>query len=245
MPTYSSLPLLLLFAAASSLSGCSGGGGEERVQERPQEREGDDTIQGISLETPAANTAPGEDDSGGVEGEATGSAAIDALAQGLGDVAVKGSVKGIDDLGRDLQTHAGVRAITWADISMEGEPMEDILDKLLYPDQYEEGEYDLPERIASLEDRRVAIVGYQIPLEWDGTTIPEFMLVGDLLGCCFGGAPMPDQWIDVKMVAEGAEYFPYIPVIVTGTLRIEGIADEAGYASGCYTIEADSVVQEQ
>ena len=58
------------------------------------------------------------------------------------------------------------------------------------------------------------------------------MLVRDLMGCCFGGAPQPDEWISVRMEEGGADYYPYIPVVVTGTLRVEAIEDEAGYAAG-------------
>lgn len=154
------------------------------------------------------------------------------------------NVTGIDDLGADLAVEEGTRAIAWRDVAIESDDVEDILDKLLYPDQYEEGEFNLPDHVQALDGETVAIVGYQIPLEWEGTTVPEFMLVGDLLGCCFGGAPRPDEWINVKMKGKGAEYFPYIPVIVTGTLRIEGIEDDAGYAAGCYHIDAESCEKE-
>ena len=76
------------------------------------------------------------------------------------------------------------------------------------------------------------------------TKVPEFMLVRDLLGCCFGGAPQPDEWMEVVMEGEGADYFPYIPVLVTGTLSVEGIEDEAGYAAGCFVLSGTSVTKE-
>ena len=212
----------------------------------------EDVVQGVSLEQPVVVEQPpaeepttgepttGEPGEGG-EPRETGDDAMRAMAKDLIGV----DVAGIDELGAGgIEVEEGVRAIAWRDLSMEGEAVEDILDKMLYPDQYEEDEYNLPERIRELDGQEVAIVGYQIPLEWEGTTVPEFMLVGDLLGCCFGGAPMPDEWINVKMKGKGAEYFPYIPVIVTGTLRVEGIEDEAGYAAGCYHIDATSTKKE-
>ena len=122
--------------------------------------------------------------------------------------------------------------------------MEDILDSLLYPEEYKEGEFDFPDRIKRNDGEVVSIVGYMIPLEWKETTVPEFMLVRDLLGCCFGGSPQPDEWISVIMEGKGAEYFPYIPVIVTGTFKIEGIEDEAGYAAGCFHLSGTSVTKE-
>ena len=111
-------------------------------------------------------------------------------------------------------------------------------------DAYVTDEFNFPERIAELDEQEIAIVGYMIPLEWEDTKVPEFMLVRDLLGCCFGGAPQPDEWMEVVMEGEGADYFPYIPVLVTGTLSVEGIEDEAGYAAGCFVLSGTSVTKE-
>lgn len=205
----------------------------------------EEEVQGVSLEEPVPDVLDGEGDEGGEASEAdsqkTGEDAIQAMAKDVLGV----GVTSIDDLGAGgIDVAEGVRAIAWRDLSMEGEAIEDILDKLLYPDQYGADEYNLPDYISELDGQEVGIVGYQIPLEWEGTTVPEFMLVGDLLGCCFGGAPMPDEWINVKMKGLGSEYYPYIPVIVTGTLRVEGIEDEAGYAAGCYHIDGVEVKKE-
>ncbi len=220
---------------------CLGGCGDSTSVEAPAGAE--EEIQGVSLEQPVLDE-PAEGSDGGAAETNTqqiGGEAIQSMAKDVLGV----SVTGIDDLGADgIDVEEGVRPIAWRDLSMEGEPIEDILDKLLYPDQYEEGEYNLPDYITELDGQEVAIVGYQIPLEWEGTTVPEFMLVGDLLGCCFGGAPMPDEWINVKMKGVGSEYYPYIPVIVTGTLRVDGIEDEAGYAAGCYHIDGVEVKKE-
>ncbi len=193
-------------------------------------------VQGVSLEQPVVKATPPD-----VSEKATGDDAVKELAENL----LGTDVTSIDDLGKGgIEVEEGERAIAWGDLSMEGEPMEDILDKLLYPDEFEADEFNMPDYITELNGKEVAIVGYQIPLVWEDTTVPEFMLVGDLLGCCFGGAPQPDEWIEVKMKGKGADYFPYIPVIVRGTLRVEGIEDEAGYAAGCYHIDAVSVEKE-
>lgn len=147
----------------------------------------------------------------------------------------------IDDSKVAEAAHDGVTPITWAVLNMQDLPMEDILDALLYPDEYESGEFAMPERIQQHHEQKVSIVGYMIPIEWKKKVVPEFMLVRDLMGCCFGGAPQPDEWISVRMEEGGADYYPYIPVVVTGTLRVEAIEDEAGYAAGCFHITGDSV----
>jgi len=172
----------------------------------------------------------------------TPSGAIDAVAAGLDGVDASGLGK--IDSSRTSEVVDGVTAVSWSDLSMQDIAMEDILDSLLYPEEYEDGEFEFPDRILRNDGEVVSIVGYMIPLEWKETTVPEFMLVRDLLGCCFGGSPQPDEWISVIMEGKGAEYFPYIPVIVTGTFKIEGIEDEAGYAAGCFHLSGTSVTKE-
>ena len=171
-----------------------------------------------------------------------GAGAIEDVASGLSGMDTSGMGIVGDDV--KVEVEGDVRSISWRTISMQELPMEDILDKLLYPEDYSEDEFNFPERIAELDEQEIAIVGYMIPLEWEDTKVPEFMLVRDLLGCCFGGAPQPDEWMEVVTEGEGADYFPYIPVLVTGTLSVEGIEDEAGYAAGCFVLSGTSVTKE-
>ncbi len=103
------------------------------------------------------------------------------------------------------------------------------------------GEIRFPEEVAALDGQRVEITGYMIPVEWKRREVTEFMLVRDLLACCFGGAPQPDEWTHVSMEeGEGSPYFPFVPVTVQGTLHIEGIDDGAGYAAGCFRLRGTS-----
>ena len=65
------------------------------------------------------------------------------------------------------------------------------------------------------------------------------MLVRDLAGCCFGGAPNPDEWIDVVMEGDAeAEYLRYLPIKVRGKLSLIGEQDQEGYAVGVYRMKA-------
>ncbi len=109
---------------------------------------------------------------------------------------------------------------------------EEVMDELM------EGTVRFPEPIAALDGKRIAVTGYMIPETWKRTKVTDFMLVRDLLACCFGGAPQPDEWIHVAMKeGRGTPYFPFVPMEVTGTLRIVGIDDGSGYAGGCFRLE--------
>ena len=140
------------------------------------------------------------------------------------------------------------RKMSIQDISLEElgeEGREDLLDAMLYPDEYTEEERQFPEHIQAFHDTDVALRGYMIPSDQDGDAVLSFLAVGDLLACCFGTAPRSDQWVDVTM-AEGksCEYFAFVPIIIKGRFKIEVIEDEAGYPAGCYRMTAESVERE-
>ena len=132
----------------------------------------------------------------------------------------------------------GYWIIGYGDLSLEEADKDLLLDALVYPDEYEGEEIRFPDRIRALDGEKVALTGYMIPLRWDENRVPHFMLVRDLLQCCFGGAPEPDEWVDVNMVGEGTTYWAYVPVVVRGTFKLSGQSDEAGYATGAFAIDA-------
>lgn len=134
--------------------------------------------------------------------------------------------------------------IGYSDLSLADTDKELLLDALVYPDEYEGEEIEFPDRIRALDGEKVALTGYMIPLLWNENRVPHFMLVRDLLQCCFGGSPEPDEWIDVQMVGKGTTYWAYVPVVVRGTFRVAGQADEAGYATGAFAIDATDAREE-
>jgi len=223
------LPVWLLAPCLGTLlAGCSDSAADAASTDAPVVVE-----QGPALDAPGT-TPPPKDPS-------TTSAAIDSVAEGLDGMTAE------DFPVVDVTPEApdGEIPVPWSDLSLEGLPVEDILDRLIFPDEYEEGEFEFPERITSLEDKEVAIVGYMIPLDWEGDNLTSFMLVRDFAGCCFGGQAQPDEWIEVIMDGDAAPYIPWVPVTVTGTFHIEAIEDElSGIATGCFRLEGKSVGEE-
>lgn len=132
--------------------------------------------------------------------------------------------------------------------ALDDEAFEDLMDSLVgYAGDRDEGvpAPEFPASIQALNGKDVALAGYMIPIEWNDAHVLEFMLVRDLLACCFGGAPQPDEWTRVRMVkGKTARYYPFVPVIVHGHLTISGISDSSGYAAGCYHLDATQVSEE-
>ncbi|MFT5199299.1 MAG: hypothetical protein ACI87O_001965 [Planctomycetota bacterium] len=145
-------------------------------------------------------------------------------------------------------TSAGFRKLGFPDISLKelgDDGIEDLLDAQLYPEESDEEELAFPEQVQALHDTQVGLRGYMIPTVQQDGVVTEFMLVADLLSCCFGGAPQPDQWVDVKMdEGHSSEYFAFVPIRVNGRFWLQVIEDEAGYASGCFHIDSVEVERE-
>lgn len=101
---------------------------------------------------------------------------------------------------------------------------------------------DFPAEIKALDGKVVSLTGYMIPVDWQRTNVLKFMLVRDLLACCFGGAPQPDEWVDAELVQGAkAKYYPFVPVVAKGRFSIQGMPDEQGYAAGCYRLDVTKV----
>ncbi len=142
----------------------------------------------------------------------------------------------------------GIRFRHLALDSLEDDAYQELLDGLVGREGHDpkEAKSAFPAGVRALDGKDVALVGYMIPEEWNDAEVLEFMLVRDLLACCFGGSPQPDEWVKVRMrKGKGARYYPYVPVIVYGQVRIEGMADAVGYPVGCFAMEAVRVEREE
>ncbi|MCP3917997.1 MAG: DUF3299 domain-containing protein [bacterium] len=180
---------------------------------------------------PASDAGTTEDESETNEPETTDESTQD------GEAAVEPAELPVDE--------DGVVTVSFLDLMLDDEIKEDLLDALIYPDDYSDEEREFPDEIKTLDSKQISITGYMIPVLWDETKVTEFMLVGDLLACCFGGAPEPDEWLNCVCVdGYKAEYYPFVPVVVTGKFKIDGIEDDAGYAAGAYHMAVDSVEKE-
>ncbi|MEZ5973949.1 MAG: DUF3299 domain-containing protein [Planctomycetota bacterium] len=113
--------------------------------------------------------------------------------------------------------------VTFKDLSLEAlgkEGMEDLLDAHLYPEDYSQEELAFPPAIQALHDTDQVLRGYMIPSKQEKGKVHSFLLVGDMLACCFGGAPQADQWVMVDMEeGESCEYYALRAGFGAGTLQ--------------------------
>jgi uncharacterized protein len=96
-----------------------------------------------------------------------------------------------------------------------------------------------PAVVTDLDGKRVRIGGYVVPLDFDATTVKEFLLVPFVGACIHVPPPPPNQIIYVK-TAKGFDVAgSFDPVWVTGSLKVA--SQYTGLAETGYTIDAESV----
>jgi hypothetical protein len=96
-----------------------------------------------------------------------------------------------------------------------------------------------PRVVAEYNGKRVKIGGYVVPLDFEATTVKEFLLV-PFVGACIHVPPPPANQIVYVKSEKGFEIAgQFDPVWVTGTMRTETAF--TGLADAGYTIDADAV----
>lgn len=138
----------------------------------------------------------------------------------------------------------GYWIISYYDLSLDGIDSEALLDALVYPEEYEDEDLVFPDRIRALDGEKVALTGYMIAAAWKKDRVTNFMLVRDLLACCYGGSPEPDEWVDVHMEGRGSHSYQFVPVVTRGVFHLQGVADDAGYATGAFRIDGHDTREE-
>ncbi len=96
-----------------------------------------------------------------------------------------------------------------------------------------------PAVVVELNGKRVAIGGYIVPLDFESTSIKEFLLV-PFVGACIHVPPPPSNQIIYVKSEKGIEITgQFDPVTVTGLMRTETAF--TGLADAGYRIDADTV----
>lgn len=134
--------------------------------------------------------------------------------------------------------------VTFGDLSLVGVDLDALLDYLYKPETDKAKSFEFPDAVKAQAGKDKALIGYMIPLEYKPKSdeIVIFMLVRDLMSCCFGGVPRPDEWVYVEMVPDKTtQLYPYMPVVVRGELIVGRLEDEFGFATGVYTIKGEDV----
>lgn len=100
----------------------------------------------------------------------------------------------------------------------------------------------IPPAVLALDNRRVAIRGFLLPLKMNEGLAFEFLLMRNQNMCCFGSVPTINEWISVETKDAGVKPLMDQPITVLGKLRV-GDLRENGYLVGIYKLEAERVYE--
>jgi hypothetical protein len=100
---------------------------------------------------------------------------------------------------------------------------------------------ELPAWLKALNGKPVTMRGYMLPYESGPSTVTEFMLVANAMGCCFGAPTSVTEWVSITMKGNGRAYMSQDAIDVRGTLFVGEEFDQAGYIMSLFRIVADSV----
>jgi hypothetical protein len=96
-----------------------------------------------------------------------------------------------------------------------------------------------PAVVTELDGKRVRIGGYVVPLDFEATTVKEFLLVPFVGACIHVPPPPPNQIVYVKTAKGFDVEGSFDPVYVTGALKVA--SQYTGLAETGYSIEAEKV----
>ncbi|MDX2176452.1 MAG: DUF3299 domain-containing protein [Candidatus Sumerlaeia bacterium] len=98
-----------------------------------------------------------------------------------------------------------------------------------------------PQPVRQLDQQRVSLEGFMIPIEVDKSLVRSFVLVPSPMFCCFGQVPKMNEWVYVEVEpGQKAKIMVDMPVTVYGNFRV-GEEIEQGTVTSLFRIKAQRV----
>jgi hypothetical protein len=94
----------------------------------------------------------------------------------------------------------------------------------------------IPAEVKALNGKKVAVIGYLMPLKEEEGKSTEFLLMRTQSSCCFGIPPTITELITVKAAGKGVPTIMDDLIEIQGTLKV-GTVREEGYIVGVYRME--------
>ena len=99
----------------------------------------------------------------------------------------------------------------------------------------------VPEGVRALDQARVALTGFMLPVQMEGGRARKFILMRDVSTCCYGATPNMNDYVVVTMKDAGVKAVQDVPIVVVGTLHV-GERYENGYLVSLYELEGKKLL---
>ncbi len=101
----------------------------------------------------------------------------------------------------------------------------------------------IPEKVRALNQKKIALKGFMLPLKVEGGLVTELLVMKDQSMCCFGTVPKIHEWVSVKMSEKGVKPLMDQAVTLMGKLHV-GEMRENGYLTGIYRMDGEKMAAE-
>jgi hypothetical protein len=98
----------------------------------------------------------------------------------------------------------------------------------------------IPAQVKALNEKEVSLMGFMLPMKFEGKLTTEFLLLKNQGLCCYGMPPKITEWVNVRMAGKGVRLIMDEPVTVSGVLHV-GDVRANGELVGIYSLDADKV----
>jgi hypothetical protein len=105
-------------------------------------------------------------------------------------------------------------------------------------------EAQIPVDVKVLNEKKVAITGFMLPLKVDDGVVSELLIMKDQSMCCYGSTPRINDWVSVKMSGKGVKSVMDQPVTLFGKMHV-GEMVENGYLIGIYKLDGEKMELQQ
>jgi hypothetical protein len=100
---------------------------------------------------------------------------------------------------------------------------------------------DVPPDIKSLDQGKIAVRGFMLPLKLEDGKVTEFFLLRTQARCCYGLPIQMNELLTVHMAKPGVKSIMDQPVTIYGRLHVSESHDNTGALTSIYTLDGDKM----
>jgi hypothetical protein len=100
---------------------------------------------------------------------------------------------------------------------------------------------DVPANIKELDESKIAVRGFMLPLKLDNGLVTDFFLLRTQARCCYGLPIQMNELLTVHMARHGVKSIMDQPITVYGRLHIAESHDDAGALTSIYSLDGEKM----
>jgi hypothetical protein len=100
---------------------------------------------------------------------------------------------------------------------------------------------DVPANIKELDESKVAVKGFMLPLKLDNGQVTDFFLLRTQARCCYGLPIQMNELLTVHMAKHPVKSIMDQPIIIYGRLHVTESHDDTGALTSIYSLDGDKM----